>query len=94
MNKPTNLLGLTVKTWDGSTHDLSDQIYEILDDDHPSFKSGYGKGDLVRLIRMRDEGGKRLNIGEHSFARDMVVVSKLNSDVANFCGVKRNLCAK
>lgn len=89
MNEPTNLLGLTIKAWDGSIHDLSDQIYEILDGDHPSFQSGYGKGDLVRLIRMRDERGKRLKIGEHSFARDMVVVSNINRSEANFCGVKK-----
>lgn len=89
MKTPTNHFKSTATAWNGSTHDLSDQIYEILDNDHPSFKIGYGKGDLVRLIRLRNEGDRKFEIGEHSFAEDMVVVSSLTADCANFCGIKK-----
>lgn len=84
--KITNNKKLQIQSWDGFSCDLSDQVFRILDDDHPSYAHGYGKGSEVRLIRLPQ--GK-LKIGEHSFNKDYFVVCSIKAESAEFCGVEK-----
>lgn len=73
---------LTIKAFDGRECVLSNEIYEIMNDDHPS--PDYRTGTLVRKISGVD-GSK--TPGYH-FSKGFVTVCSIHATNAQFCGIE------
>jgi hypothetical protein len=71
-----------IKDYEGREWELSDEVYVITDNDHPSHDQGYGKGDKVRIINYPspDEA--------------YVVTCSLKAKIAGFCGIKKTSLRK
>jgi hypothetical protein len=61
---------------------LSDEVYKVLDDEHPSLQ----KGTLVQLINGVD---KSKSIGYH-FNKDYITVCRKDAMFAQWMGVKKS----
>lgn len=77
---------LTIQNYEGKTCYLSDEIYEILTDHHPSHNHGYSEGDLVRLI----SDPYYSDIPGYHHQPGWVTVCSIFAQVAGFCGFKRS----
>lgn len=73
---------LTIKDFEGTEWQLSDDIYEITDNDHPSHDMGYGKGDRVRIIDYP------------SYSDTHLVTCRVEAEIAEFCGIKKTSLRK
>jgi hypothetical protein len=76
---------LKITAYDGKICKLSDEVYEVLVDDHPS--STYKKGALVRLISGINRGGSE--VGYH-FNKEYSTVCRVLAEKAEFCGIKKS----
>ena len=79
----------TIKAYDGRICRLSDERYVILDNEHPSHDTKYGKGDIVHLISSE----KNESLGQH-FSTGYRTVCSENAAQAEFCGIKRTALAE
>lgn len=66
----------TILDWQGEEFKLSDELYEITSDEHPS--SGYKTGARVRIISYP------------SVDERYEVVCRDDAEVASFCGIKKS----
>jgi hypothetical protein len=73
---------LTIKAWNGRDCILSDEVYEILNNDHPS--RDYKKGCLVRKI---SGVGDSSTPGYH-WRPEFVTVCRVGAEYAEFCGIE------
>lgn len=79
----------TIKSFDGVTCYLSNELYVITTDEHPS--SNYKKGNVVRLIVRQDDDYGLGRLGYH-FNKEYVTVHNIEvKDCANFCGIKKSM---
>jgi len=73
---------LTIQAWNGRECILSDEIYEIMNDDHLS--PDYKKGARVRKISGVDGSSTP---GYH-FTEGFVTVCNIHASNAQFCGIE------
>lgn len=76
----------TIKNFEGVTHYLSDEVYVITNEDHPSMT--YRTGAIVHLI-----GDTPSTVGHH-FHKDYQTVCRADTGIAEFCGINKKFLLK